>query len=180
MQVSPRGSSPRWPPRYRRNHWKPGRRPRRFRGAAVPSGPSQGSRRGSDHSHPVLVPPAPIVRAAPRPQPQQGQNGGSVMNHAHLLAAEGLPHPQAEGPGSSHWRGTGQVWGLWEGGCTFLCAPRGLLRAESALRHEPVIATLSPFGKAFLLRGRPALWDNTSTLSPGRAFSSHREVGPFA
>ena len=64
-----------------------------------------------------------------------------------------------------------RAWGLGEEGLH-------LLRAESTLCGVPVIPA-SPSGVSLPLSEGDQPCDNTP-LSPGRAFSPHREVGPVA
>lgn len=82
------------------------------------------------------------------------------MNHAHVPCCRRASLPTGRGAGFLSLRGVlARAWGLGEGAASSLC-PQGLLRAESAPRHEPVIAASSS-GMAFLLSegGQPC--DNT-------------------
>lgn len=91
------------------------------------------------------------------------------MNHAHLpWLQKGFPTHRPRGQVLVTERRSGQGLGPRGGAAPSLC-PQGLLRAESALRHEPVIAT-SPSGMAFPLSegGQPC--DNTPLSLQGGPF----------
>lgn len=88
------------------------------------SGPSRGSRGGSDHSRHVLGPPAlPRSGQHSRPQqrPRRGQNGGAVTNHAHLPCLQkGFPPHRPRVRVLVTERRPGQGLGpRGGGGCTF-------------------------------------------------------------
>lgn len=135
------------------------------------SGPSRGSRRGSDHSHHVLGPPAlpwSGQHSRPQQQPRWGQNGGAVTNHAHLpCLLKGLPpHRLRVQVLVTEWRPGQGLGPRGGGGCTFsergaprvvcLSFPPAPLECPPRSQREssPVTIIHSLQGGPFLLTGK--------------------------
>ena len=168
-------------PHYRRNHRKPGRRPKRLRGVLC----SQAPLRAPDEawSQPPCPGPTcpPVVRGALQAQAVATAGPKRWCSHEPCpppLLQKAFPPHRPRGQVLVTERRSGQGLGPRGGGCIFSVPPGAPQSRECPAPwachcRQPLWHGLPA------LRGRPALWQHPA-LPPGRAFSPPREVGPVA